>query len=338
MDFAAKRRVRINGTLTATDGGVLQVDVAQAYGNCPQYIHPRRISCGKGLLPQPIPTSSAATVIACRRHCADPFGGHLLPGHHSSRARQRRVASRRSGGIRAGRRHHRRVAGLPGQQHVQQLRQSRDRPDRRAAVHRLRQRAHASAVGPGGRRLGESARGDTGRWVRFTADSVVGSRRSPRCDESCGRPAVILSNPDGGGLLVRSVTYSMSISLDGYIVGPDGSFDWADARRGGLSLRHRRDTGRRRSPDGTAALRNDAVLGEPPSRIRRSTRRSSSGPRSGSRSRRWCSPRRCRRCRAMPAWLRAAWRRRSSGCEPSRGRATSRSAVRLSPPRQPRWV
>ena len=26
---------------------------------------------------------------------------------------------------------------------------------------------------------------------------------------------------------MRSVTYSMSMSLDGYIVGPDGSFDWA---------------------------------------------------------------------------------------------------------------
>src|ERR687898_60363 len=27
-------------------------------------------------------------------------------------------------------------------------------------------------------------------------------------------------------LLMRSVTYSMGVSLDGYIVGPDGSFDW----------------------------------------------------------------------------------------------------------------
>jgi hypothetical protein len=26
---------------------------------------------------------------------------------------------------------------------------------------------------------------------------------------------------------MRSVTYSMSVSLDGYIVGPDGGFDWA---------------------------------------------------------------------------------------------------------------
>jgi dihydrofolate reductase len=27
---------------------------------------------------------------------------------------------------------------------------------------------------------------------------------------------------------MRSVTYSMSVSLDGYIVGPDGGFDWTD--------------------------------------------------------------------------------------------------------------
>ena len=44
MDFASKRRVRINGTLAVADGGILHVDVTQAYGNCPQYIHPRRIS------------------------------------------------------------------------------------------------------------------------------------------------------------------------------------------------------------------------------------------------------------------------------------------------------
>jgi hypothetical protein len=25
---------------------------------------------------------------------------------------------------------------------------------------------------------------------------------------------------------MRSVTYSMGVSLDGYIVGPDGGFDW----------------------------------------------------------------------------------------------------------------
>jgi predicted pyridoxine 5'-phosphate oxidase superfamily flavin-nucleotide-binding protein len=40
MDFAARRRLRINGRLSAA-GTELTIDVAQAYGNCPQYIHPR---------------------------------------------------------------------------------------------------------------------------------------------------------------------------------------------------------------------------------------------------------------------------------------------------------
>ena len=40
------------------------------------------------------------------------------------------------------------------------------------------------------------------------------------------RTAVVSSNPLRGGLLMRSVTYSMGVSLDGYIVGPDGGFDW----------------------------------------------------------------------------------------------------------------
>ncbi|MET0475215.1 MAG: pyridoxamine 5'-phosphate oxidase family protein [Mycobacterium sp.] len=41
MDLAARRRLRINGTLTASGEGGFEVDVVQAYGNCPQYIHPR---------------------------------------------------------------------------------------------------------------------------------------------------------------------------------------------------------------------------------------------------------------------------------------------------------
>ena len=44
MDFAAKRRVRINGTLSEVDGGTIEVDVEQAYGNCPQYIRRRHLS------------------------------------------------------------------------------------------------------------------------------------------------------------------------------------------------------------------------------------------------------------------------------------------------------
>ena len=41
VEFAARRRVRINGTLTEVDGDTLVIEVEQAYGNCPQYIHQR---------------------------------------------------------------------------------------------------------------------------------------------------------------------------------------------------------------------------------------------------------------------------------------------------------
>ncbi len=51
---------------------------------------------------------------------------------------------------------------------------------------------------------------------------------------------------------MRSVTYSMSVSLDGYVVGPDGRFDWTapdeeifrfwidDIRQAGVHLLGRR--------------------------------------------------------------------------------------------------
>jgi uncharacterized protein len=42
MEFATRRRARVNGTLLARRGDTLTVGVEQAYGNCPQYIHRRR--------------------------------------------------------------------------------------------------------------------------------------------------------------------------------------------------------------------------------------------------------------------------------------------------------
>lgn len=40
VDFPRRRRVRINGVLTVAEDDLLVVEVEQAYGNCPQYIHP----------------------------------------------------------------------------------------------------------------------------------------------------------------------------------------------------------------------------------------------------------------------------------------------------------
>ena len=43
IDFAARRRLRINGQLTTAGLVGLEVDVDQAFGNCPQYIHRREL-------------------------------------------------------------------------------------------------------------------------------------------------------------------------------------------------------------------------------------------------------------------------------------------------------
>ncbi len=43
MEFATRRRVRVNGALTHRDAGGLTVEVEQAYGNCPQYIQQRTL-------------------------------------------------------------------------------------------------------------------------------------------------------------------------------------------------------------------------------------------------------------------------------------------------------
>ena len=41
VDFATRRRVRINGTLSVIGGDRLLIEVEQAYGNCPKYIQER---------------------------------------------------------------------------------------------------------------------------------------------------------------------------------------------------------------------------------------------------------------------------------------------------------
>lgn len=43
IDFATRRRIRINGELVGADHGSMTVRVDQSYGNCPKYIHRRAI-------------------------------------------------------------------------------------------------------------------------------------------------------------------------------------------------------------------------------------------------------------------------------------------------------
>lgn len=44
VEFATRRRVRVNGVLTSTADGALLVEVEQAFGNCPQYIQQRLLA------------------------------------------------------------------------------------------------------------------------------------------------------------------------------------------------------------------------------------------------------------------------------------------------------
>jgi predicted pyridoxine 5'-phosphate oxidase superfamily flavin-nucleotide-binding protein len=57
IEFARRRRVRVNGTLSAAGVDGLTVDVDQAYGNCPQYIQQRLL--------EPIPPAEAAAHLRC---------------------------------------------------------------------------------------------------------------------------------------------------------------------------------------------------------------------------------------------------------------------------------
>jgi predicted pyridoxine 5'-phosphate oxidase superfamily flavin-nucleotide-binding protein len=52
IEFARRRRVRVNGTISAAGVDGLTVDVDQAYGNCPQYIQQRVL--------EPAPPTAAA--------------------------------------------------------------------------------------------------------------------------------------------------------------------------------------------------------------------------------------------------------------------------------------
>src|SRR5919112_3665529 len=129
-----------------------------------------------------------------------------------------------------------------------------------------------------------------------------------------------------------SVTYSMGVSLDGYIVGPDGGFDWGppDQELFRFYIDETRELagyvmGRRLYETMLYWETADQVPGAPSldddalewAAVWRPSRRS-------------CSPRRCRPWRGMLGSPQAAWSRRSSDCGPSRRRATSPSVVRLS--------
>ena len=47
LDFATRRRNRVNGVIAASGPGGMILDVRQSFGNCPQYIQPRAVRPGR---------------------------------------------------------------------------------------------------------------------------------------------------------------------------------------------------------------------------------------------------------------------------------------------------
>ena len=62
IEFATRRRVRVNGTLTYAGPAELQIDVDQAFGNCPKYIQQRQLVYAARREPATEPGVRSATV------------------------------------------------------------------------------------------------------------------------------------------------------------------------------------------------------------------------------------------------------------------------------------
>lgn len=68
IDFAARRRLRVNGSLVVADNAVMSMEIDQAFGNCPKYIHRHDLS-----------VPSVATTASVRVRCATS----LEPADHA---------------------------------------------------------------------------------------------------------------------------------------------------------------------------------------------------------------------------------------------------------------
>jgi hypothetical protein len=121
VDFATRRRVRINGTLLGTDSAGMTVRVEQSYGNCPKYIHRRAINVGAFAAPPSIP-AKRATFLGPADQAMIAASDTFFLGTTPSHTGQRRVPPGRAIRVCPGRLPRPpMVAGLPGEQHVQQL-------------------------------------------------------------------------------------------------------------------------------------------------------------------------------------------------------------------------
>jgi predicted pyridoxine 5'-phosphate oxidase superfamily flavin-nucleotide-binding protein len=91
IEYAARRRARINGQLVATSADRLEIEVTEAYGNCPQYIPPRPLPAVVRSMPG---TRSSGELTARDRSLVESLDTFVLGTTHPERGND---ASHRGG-------------------------------------------------------------------------------------------------------------------------------------------------------------------------------------------------------------------------------------------------
>jgi uncharacterized protein len=102
MDFATRRRVRINGRLTESAAQLLVIDVEQGFGNCPQYIRPRALAESHGESGEARQVRLGGELSADDRHLIGHADTFFLGTTHSERGSDASHRGGPPGFVRAG--------------------------------------------------------------------------------------------------------------------------------------------------------------------------------------------------------------------------------------------
>jgi uncharacterized protein len=85
IDFATRRRLRVNGELVGADHAGMAVRVDQSYGNCPKYIHRRAVDVATLATASPVPVRRATLLDPCDRAMIEMSDTFFLGTSHPTR-------------------------------------------------------------------------------------------------------------------------------------------------------------------------------------------------------------------------------------------------------------
>ena len=81
IEFATRRRMRLNGAGRLTPGGAIEVEAAQVYSNCPKYIQARAVE-PRPNAPRPTAVSDAGALTEAQRHWVEAADTFFIASAH----------------------------------------------------------------------------------------------------------------------------------------------------------------------------------------------------------------------------------------------------------------